>query len=243
MSENNDKRTATQKIEDLEKVVTVLYQNMAILKNGIDTLMRSQGDMGLVKDALKLLNKKTEATILAAKPETGISVASVSDLVVKMNVEELKAQVASYLSGGHLASAEEVAADSYIVCEEYNRDGSLASPRTQFRVDSQDEATQGALKGKKAGDTVDFGDTKFLAKTLEVYSITEPKSPEAQADPEAPAAESAPSIPDPAPAPEAAPSGSVASPGQPQAILPAESPVGFALEIHGQPETPAAASN
>lgn len=263
MSEQADKRTATQKIEDLEKVVTMLFQNVAILKNATDSLMRSQGDMGLVKDALKLLNKKTEATILAAKPETGISIASVSALVVQMNVDELKAQVESYLKGGHLTLAEEVASDSYIVCEEYNRDGSLASPRTQFRVDSQDEATGAVLKGKKAGDMVDFGETKFPAKILEIYSIVEPKPTEEQSalnTSAAPAPEVTPAASDSsdvsateatAPATEAAPTaqdtplGSAASPGQPLSALPAESPVGFALEIHGQAEAaaPAVASS
>ena len=46
------------------------------------------GDMALVKDALKLLNKKAEAIVQVAKPESGISEASVNALVTSMNVEE-----------------------------------------------------------------------------------------------------------------------------------------------------------
>lgn len=207
MSDTKDTRTATQKIEDLEKVVTVLYQATAQLKNATESLLRTQGEMNIVKDALKIFNKKTEAIIQAATPETGITVKSVSDLVVKMNVEELTAQVAGFVASGHLVAAEEVAANSYLVCEELGADGTLVNPRIQFRIDSQSEETVAALAGKKAGDTVSFGENKFSAKILEVYSLVEPKTPEVEAPtpaeasaPEAPTAEvaSAPTL-DPLP--------------------------------------------
>lgn len=189
MSENKDNRTATQRIEDLEKVVTMLYQATQQSVASLQSLGAMQSDMGLVKDALKLLNKKTEAIIQTATAETGITAASVSALVVKMNVEDLTAQVAGYVANGHLAPTEEVAANSYLVAEEYAADGTLANPRIQFRLDSQDQATQDALKGKKAGDSVSFGDGKLSAKILEVYSLVEPKAPEA-----APAAEATPAL-------------------------------------------------
>ena len=151
---SEDKRTATQKIDDLEKVVTILYQAATQTQNTVQGLAKLGNDMALVRDALKLLNKKTEAIIQVATPETGITVESVTALVVKMNVEDLKAQVTGYLANGHLIPGDTVAADSYIVCEESNSDGTLANPRIQFRLDSQDEATAAALTGKKAGDTV-----------------------------------------------------------------------------------------
>ncbi len=171
---SEDKRTATQRIEDLEKVVTMLYQATAQIKNATENLLKSQGDMVLVKDALKLLNKKVEAIVQVATPESGITVTSVSNLVVKMNVEDLTAQVAGYVSNGHLTPADEVAANSYLVCEEYNADGTLANPRIQFRLDSQTPETNASLTGKKVGDTVTFGENKFSAKILEIYTLAEP---------------------------------------------------------------------
>lgn len=195
MSESVDKRTATQRIEDLEKVASVLYQNLIQMKNVTDSLLGMQGDVGLLKDALKLLNRKTEAIIQTAAPETGITVASVSALVVKMTVDEMANQVSAYVANGHLAASDEVAANSYLVCEEYNADGTLANPRIQFRLDSQDQATQDTLKGKKVGDTVSFGENKFDAKITEIYSVVEPKAPEAapaqEASADAPVAEAA----------------------------------------------------
>ena len=197
MSDNTDKRTATQRIEDLERVVSALYNAASQQKSVIENLLTATGEMGLVKDALKLLNKKTEAIIQVAAAETGITFQSVSDSIVKMNVVELTSQVAAYVANGHLEAASEVSDNSYLVAEELAADGSVANPRIQFRLDSQDPATQEALKGKKAGETVSFGENKLSAKILEVYSIVEPKSEQAaEAAPaevaaEAPAAEAA----------------------------------------------------
>lgn len=178
---SEDKRTATQRIEDLEKVASVLYQNLIQMKNITDSLMKSQGDMGLIKEATRLLNKKLEAVVQLSKPETGVSAESVSNLVLKMNVEDLTSQVAEYVKNGHLVSAEEVSPNSYLVCEEYNPDGTLANPRIQFRLDSQEQSTSDAFKGKKAGDTVSFGENKFSAKILEIYTLVEPKQETAPA--------------------------------------------------------------
>jgi len=232
MSDKTDTRTATQKIEDLEKVSTLLWQQTAQIKSAVENLLRAQGDMALVKEALKLLNKKSEAIVQAALPETGITPASVSALVTKMNVDDLTAQVAGYLASGHLAASDAVAADSYLVCEEYDSEGNLANPRIQFRLDSQDEKTQAALTGKKAGDTVSFGEGKLSAKILEIYTLTEPKAPEA-----APAADAAPAATETAsteaapatdatPAPAEAPATPAATgPSNDALAAPAESPV------------------
>lgn len=181
MSET-DNRTATQRIEDLEKVVTVLYQAVSQNKAVLENLLKSQGDMNLVKDALRLLNKKVEAVIQAANEESGISAASVSNLLTKMNVDDLIAQVAGFVANGHLAVTDTVAADSFLVCEEYDADGALVNPRIQFRMDSQEADTTTALTGKKVGDAVSFGEKKFSAKILEIYTLTEPKAETAAAE-------------------------------------------------------------
>jgi hypothetical protein len=226
MPENQDKRTATQRIEDLEKVMTVLYQGLLSMQNTAQALPKQMQDMALVKEALKLLNKKTEAIIQTADPSTGITVESVSALVVKMNVEDLKSQVAEYVASGHLTAADEVSDGTYLVAEEMNPDGTLANPRVQFRLDSQDETTQAALKGKKAGDTVSFGENKFSVKILEVYTLSEPKAPEAEASGTEPVEAQTPENSGDANA--EAPAASLAAPVTPGAELPsapAETPV------------------
>lgn len=244
MSDNKDTRTATQKIEDLERVVTMLYTTVGALDKATKSLMGTQSDMALVRDALRLLNKKTEAIVQSATPESGITAESVSALVIKMNVEDLKAQVEEYLKRGNLVPADEVGPTSYLVCEESNADGTIANPRIQFRLDSQDEATQAALTGKKAGDSASFGEGKFSATILEVYTLVDNPAP-------TPAPEAAPTAtPEATPEPQAAAqttTDNASAPPQaeatreapdaaPQNTLPEESPVAFGLTFHGQPE-------
>ena len=203
MSENKaDTRTATQRIEDLEKVLTVLYQAAQRHEDILGGLGGLKNDMTLVKDALKLINKRTDAIIQSASSDSGITSASVDTLVIQMNVAELVQQTANYVTAGHLAPTDTIVDNTFVVCEEHNSDGKVINPRIQFKLDTQDPATQESLKGKKAGDTVSFGENKFTVKVLEVYSLLDPNAPKA-ADPapEAPAA--APS--EAAPAAESAP--------------------------------------
>ncbi len=188
---NTDKRTATQRIEDLEKVLTGLYQAVMTHRSAIESLASLKDDMPLVKEALKLINKRVEATIQAANPESGITAEAVSAILVTMNVADLTAQVQGYLANGHVVPAEYVADGTFLVCEEYGQDGTLTNPRVQFRLDSQDAAIQETLKGKKAGDMVSFGESKFTVKVLEVYALAPPNPP--QAEEQSPAQENVPS--------------------------------------------------
>jgi hypothetical protein len=230
MSDNTDKRTATQRIEDLEKVVTTLWQAAAEQKNVLENLIKAQGDMVTVKDAVKLLNKKIEAVVQVANPETGITVSSVSNLVITMNVQDLKNQVDGYLANGHVAPAGEVALNSFIVCEESNEKGELVNPRIQFRLDSQDKEIANTLVGKKVGESVSFGENKLSAKVLEIYTILEQKSQDASTETAATTEATTEAQPE-------AQAASLASPQAAPAELPSETQGGFELQYHGQPES------
>ena len=237
MSDNKDTRTASQKIEDLEKVVTMLYQSVGSLDGAVKSLLGTQRDMVLVRDALQLLNKKTEAIIQSANPESGITTAAVSALVINMNIADLKAQVEGYVSRGNLVPTDEVTATSYLVCEEQDADGTVANPRIQFRLDSQDEVTQAALIGKKAGDTASFGEGKYTAKILEVYTLVDNPAPAA------PTADNAAETGSQAAAPAETSAASATSATSEQSAPPEESPITFGLNFHGQPEAELSASN
>ncbi|HEY5234784.1 MAG TPA: hypothetical protein VIJ14_01290 [Rhabdochlamydiaceae bacterium] len=197
MSET-DTRTATQRIEDLERVVASMYQATGKLILAVEDLTKKTDDMVLIKEALKLLNRKTEAIIQTATPESGITDASVSAVLIKINTADLIAQTAGYVSAGFLSASDTIAADSFVACEEVNSEGTVVNPRIQFRLDSQPQATQDALIGKKAGDSVSFGENKFGVKVLEVYKLQTPPTPQT-----AEAAAAAPATEAPAPAPEA----------------------------------------
>lgn len=182
MSDNKDTRTATQRLEDLEKVLTVVFQGLGKTEQTVNTLLGTQQDMVLVKEALRLLNTKTEAIILTAKAETGITPDAVNEAVSKLNTQSLKNQVNAWIESGQLAATDVVDLDSYVVCEEYHpTEGHLANARTQFRLDTLDKEMNDAFTGKKVGDMVKFGEDKFDAKIIEIYKLLPPKAPEAAA--------------------------------------------------------------
>ena len=222
MSENTDNRTATQRIEDLEKVVASMYQATGKLILSVEDLMKKSEEANLVKEALKLLNRKTEAIVQAAAPESGISDASVSSILIKLNVSDLIVQTAGYVAAGHLKATDAVTADSFLACEEINSEGTVVNPRIQFRLDSQPKETQDSLAGKKAGDLVSFGEKKFSVKILEVYTLQNPPVPPTQEAPQAAATtEAAAPSADTAPAAEAAPETTETAPSTPEAAAPA----------------------
>jgi len=182
MSENTDKRTATQRIEDLERVVATLYEeatrNLALVQN----LAKGQSELKLIKDAIKLLNHKSEAIIMSASESSGITNESVNKNMINLNVMELKKQVEISVANGTLVSADVIADGTYVVCEEVNPDGTIANPRVQFPLAAQPENVQQVLKGKKAGDLVNFGQEGSLdAKVLEVYTLVDVEKVKAEA--------------------------------------------------------------
>ena len=116
-------------------------------------------------------------------------------------------------------------------------DGVIVNPRIQFRLDSLEEATVNALKGKKAGDVISFGADKFSARILEVYNIAEAKSQEAQAA-------EAQATADVATAQSADAQAAAAQAASPAPEVPtvSESPVDFAIAIHGEAQAQAASN-
>lgn len=223
MSDNVDKRTATQRIEDLENVLRVVYQGLAETQNEVikmqadnKNLLRLQNDIVLLKEYCKILNKKIDAVVQLSKPETGVSTEAVKDLVTKMNMDELKAQIEDSISRGLLTPSnpgDVVTEESYLACDELNDDDTVFNPRVQFGMDSQPAENKERLLGKKVGDVINMGENRFRVRILELYNIVKAKPVEESADASAPTVENAPVVTAEAPASDPLPE------------LPAETPV------------------
>ena len=214
MAATTDNRTATQRIEDLERVTTVMYQGLSRAIDTLNGMTNVNQDIAIAKEVINVLNKKTDAIIKVAAPETGITADAVAASVTEMRLDDMKAQVAGYLANGVIAPAEVIAEDSFVVCQESNSEGEVVQPRLQLRIDSQEEANRTAFIGKKVGETASFGENRYDAKILEIYTLVPPKAPEAPAA--APAAAETPA--------EAAPQAAEAAPAAPEATAPAETP-------------------
>lgn len=207
-AEQKDNRTATQRLDDVERVVASLYNGLQQLANGLDSLAKATEEFPVVKQALRLMSKRVECIIGVAKAESGITPDSVDAAMVQSNVADLKEQVNEWIGGGALTTTDVVATKTFVVASEKTFEGTLANPRVQFSLESQSEGVQTALLGKKIGDTIAFGEGKLSLEILELYTINEPKPPVALAP--APADDT--KGPEAAPAEAAAPAATETAP-------------------------------
>ena len=184
MANPQDKRTASQRLDDLERTVMAAYQ----------TLDQMARDLMTIKEAIKLLGNKTSAIATAAN----ISDETISKLMVDQNVAELKEKVTVLISQGILVASDEPLADSsFVVGQEVDTDGKIVNPRIQFTLGSIQPEIREKIKAGKIGEAIELQEGKLKFLITETYKIVAPKAPEAQAEaapalaavPEAPAAE------------------------------------------------------
>jgi hypothetical protein len=204
---NQDKRTASQKIEDLERAVMSGFQvsnNMA-------------RDLMMIKDALKLLGNKVDSIMKASREKLELNDENISKLMLENNIAELKGKVENLVTQGILKATEEVGDNTFLVGSENDKDGKVVHPRVQFTYGSLEKDLQEKLKGAKAGQIVTFKDDKLRFVVQEVYAIIPPKAPEAPAPAVAAVAPAAPAETPAEAAPAASQSSSDASPAAPAA--------------------------
>ena len=180
-----DKRTASQRIDDMERGLMALYQTA-------DNMAR---DMGTIKEAIKLLGNKLDSVVKASERGEALNDEVIARIMVENNVEELKEKVTNLVNQGVLVAAEEVGPNSFVVGREIAEDGSIANPRMQFVVSALQGEVKDKFPGSKVGQTLELQEGKWKFEIQEVYNI---QTPEQQAS--APA-ESAPAESEEAPAP------------------------------------------
>lgn len=177
---DNTKRTAAQRLEDLERGIMEAYR---VLDNVVRDLMT-------IKDAIKLLGNKTDAIAKASLRGQPLSDENLTNIMVETNVAELKAKADDLVNRGFLKASEEVDEKSFVVGREIDNEGKVANPRLQFAYTAVPAATQEKLKGTKSGDIVAFSERQWKFEVLEVYTIQNPEEArEAAPADQAPAAE------------------------------------------------------
>lgn len=177
MSENKQ-RTATQRIEDLETSLVGLYSvtnNMA-------------RDLVMLKEALGLLGKKSDAIVKAVNIGGEITDQRLSELMIESNVEEMKKTVEAALAEGKLSVSESAGESAYLVVRQVDAEGKVINRRLQFGLAAVPEQIKEKFKDAKAGDVLDLGDS-IKTEVLEVYTINPPSNPDA---PSAPVVETSP---------------------------------------------------
>ena len=210
-NQQQDKRTASQRIDDLERAVMSIF-------NVANNMSRENT---LIKNALKLLNVKVECMTEASVAGEALTDENLTARMKAKELQELKDKVTNLITQGFLVSAEDIAADGFVVGAETEPDAADGTPgkvihaRLQFTVASLQPDIQAKLIGAKAGSTIVFKDDALVFKVAEVYKIVNPTpapTPEAAAP-----AENSGVVMDAAPAPAAEQSSTDATPAAPAA--------------------------
>lgn len=167
--EQTDKRTATQKIDDLERGLMAIYQTA-------DNMAR---DVMVIKDALKLLGNKVDSTMKASVAGEPLTDEVVSKYMILNNVAELKAKVDNLIARGTLVPQDTITENSFVVGEDVDDQGEMKSPRLQFVLAQiGNPEFQAKFLGAQVGQTLDLEEGKNKFKVTEIYDIQNPKAPE-----------------------------------------------------------------
>lgn len=173
MSENT--KTSTERLTDLETTMSQVGQALSSL----DPLIR---DLGGLKEALKLLNNKVDATVKALNAGLPLTDETLNKFMTANNEKELADKVTAMINSGLLTASDTVTNDSFVVINEADPAGTVVNPRMQFLVSAlQMEEVRNKLNGAKVGDNIAVGDKGASINILESYTIVIPKAPEAAA--------------------------------------------------------------
>lgn len=174
-----DKRTATQKISDLEGAFLSLMQTA-------DSMAR---DLQIAKEAIKLLGNKVDAIVKASSSGQSLNDDVISQIMIDNNVEELKQKVTDLVARGVLKAQEKATDNSFVVGREENDKGEIVNPRLQFALGNLPQPSlREKIKAANIGDVINLEEGKLKFVLLETYEI---ESPKAEAAPAAAAEEKA----------------------------------------------------
>jgi hypothetical protein len=173
MANLTDKRTASQRIEDLERAVMSIFQ--------VSNNMSRENSM--IKDALQLLGSRVTALIQVLAGGQVVSEDSV-DLVMKINqIGVLKEKVKNLIDQGFLEATDSIVEGTFVIGTENEPDqadgtpGKVVHPRLQFTLASMEKDIQAKLTGAKVGSVVTFKENALVFKVEEIYKIVAPTPP------------------------------------------------------------------
>lgn len=169
MSEN--KLSASQRIENLERSVMSTYQTL-------DMMVR---DLTVLKDAVKLLGNKVDSVVKGVNAGGPLTDEVISRFMIENNVVELKEKVSQLITQGVLVAQDSITESSFLVGREVSEDGIVLNPRLQFALSALAKELQAKLLGHKVGDLVELQEGKLKFEVSEVYSIQAPQEPTEEA--------------------------------------------------------------
>lgn len=180
MNTTTNQRTASQRIEDLERNLGLLFQQMQNMSR----------DVALLRDVSRLTNERLTALIQVTKVEE-----KAVDAQMRVNtIDNLKAKVKELVEKGTLVKSDTITENSFVVGNENEpaaadgTPGKVINERLQFAVFSVEKEIQDKLKDHKVGDIISFKDDALVFEVTEVYNIIRPQEEVDEAVPQTEAA-------------------------------------------------------
>jgi regulator of replication initiation timing len=182
MSETENKKTATERLEILENTAQSIIQAIQPLANMAQDLMA-------LREAVKLLNNKLDSTIGCLNAKEDLTDDNIGARMTANNAKDLQDKVTKMVNDGLLAATTTIGKDSFVVLNEQDSTGKIVNPRMQFLLSAlQNEEVKTKLEGATVGSNIPVGDKGGSLNILEAYNIVAPQAPAAEAD-QAPAAD------------------------------------------------------
>jgi hypothetical protein len=166
------KRTAAQRIDDLENALMSSFQ----------TLEQLARENQIIKEAVKLLGSKVDAIVQATSSGIAITNESLSSIMVQNTVADLESKVNNLKDQGILVAEETVTETSFVVGRELDTDGTVVNPRLQFALSAVKAELKSTISGAKVGDVLVLEEGKLNFEVLETYAIRSPAQPEPQVE-------------------------------------------------------------
>lgn len=172
----NTKKTAAQRINQLEGTLVKTLQLVGQL----------EGELGMAKEALGLLGSKLDAVVELTNSGKALSPENISVIMIGHKAAKLAEGTQNLINNGILVVTNQVAEDSFIVGREVEEDGTVTNPRIQFTAEATQPHLKEKLLGKKVLDRIVVEEGKAQLELLEIYQITQPQqapaaAPQAQA--------------------------------------------------------------
>lgn len=173
MEKENKIKTATERLSDLEMVVGQHHAVLQVIQESLQSLiMQMAKETGETSAATKKVQDNLEALVSLLKESGTVTSDALKERQQQVKMNELISKLNSLVENGTLIKTEgPVTETSFVVMEEFDKEGSVFSPRTQILLSSLDQETRSALIGAEIGSTVDLGEKRTNVRVLEVYEI------------------------------------------------------------------------
>lgn len=169
----NKIKTATERLSELEMVVGQHHAMLQIFQESLQALiMQVSKETGETAAATKKVQDNLEALVSLLTESGAVSSSAIKERQQQVKMNDLINKLNELVENGTLVKTEgPVSEASFVVMEEFDKEGNVFSPRTQILLSSLDAETRQALVGAEIGSTVDLGEKRTNVRVLEVYEM------------------------------------------------------------------------